>query len=151
MANTNLNFETFLQDAHEYVNGLAIKLGHPEEKQRVLQIWRAVMHSIRDRIDMGEAFQVMDPLPMILKGIYVQNWKYNEKPPLNYNSLEEMKTQVKQLQKQFGEEDFPWSKSTEEIISETFFSLKQFMGEAQLDHLIGQMPKEIQEYLLQQA
>lgn len=147
MAQSNLNFESFAQDAHEYVNDLARQLGHPEEKNRVLIIWRSVMHTVRDRIHLGESFQIMDPLPMIFKGIYVQNWKYSEKPPLDYETIEEMKTQVKKLQAMHGEEDFPWSKSTEEIISTTLNSLKKFINESQMEEIIDQMPKEIKEYL----
>lgn len=147
MAQSNLNFEKFAQDAHTYINELAEDLGHPSEKDRVLKIWRAVMHTVRDRIHFGESFQVMDPLPMILKGIYVENWKYNEKPPLAYESLEEMKTEVKNLQSRYGEEDFPWQKSTEEIIAITLGSLKRFLKGSQLEQVINQMPKEIKEYL----
>lgn len=143
MAN-NLSFEKFASEAHEYVNRLAEDLGHPEEKERVLMVWRAVMHTVRDRIHMGESLQVMDPLPMIFKGIYVQNWKFNEKPPLDYDTIEEMKNQVKAVQKQYGEQEFPWKKSTEEIISITIDSLKRYMSEEQLEHLKGQMPKEVQ-------
>jgi uncharacterized protein (DUF2267 family) len=127
MSHSNLNFESFAQDAHQYVNDLAQELGHPEEKSRVLKIWRAVMHTVRDRIHLGESFQLMDPLPMIFKGIYVENWKFSEKPPLDYSTLEEMKTQVKNLQASYGEEDFPWKKSTEDIIAITLGSLRRFL------------------------
>ncbi len=147
MANTHLNFESFAQDAHKYINEVALELDHPEEKNRVLIIWRSVMHTLRDRIHLGESFQIIDPLPMIFKGIYVQSWKYSEKPPLQYETIEEMKNQVKDLQAQFGEKDFPWSKSTEEIISITNNSLKRFIPQGQMEHIIGQMPKEIKDYL----
>ncbi len=147
MSQSNLNFESFAQDAHHYVNELAQELGHPEEKSRVLKIWRAVMHNVRDRIHLGESFQLMDPLPMIFKGIYVENWKYTEKPPLDYSTLEEMKTQVKDLQARYGEEDFPWKKSTEDIIAITLGSLRKFLKGNQLEEVINQMPKEIKEFL----
>lgn len=144
MAN-NLSFDKFAHEAHEYVNRLAEDLGHPEEKERVLMVWRAVMHTVRDRIHMGESLQVMDPLPMIFKGIYVQNWKFHEKPPLDYDTIEEMKNQVKAVQEQYGEQEFPWKKSTEEIISITIDSLKRYLSDEQLNQLKGQMPKEVQE------
>lgn len=147
MSQSNLSFESFAQDAHKYVNELAEQLGHPDEKSRVLKIWRAVMHTVRDRIHFGESFQIMDPLPMIFKGIYVENWRYSEKPPLDYSTLEEMKTEVKNLQARYGEEDFPWSKSTEEIIAITLGSLRRFLKGNQLEEVINQMPKEIKEYL----
>lgn len=140
---TNLSFEKFAQEAHEYVNELAQDLGHPEEKERVLQVWRSVMHTVRDRIHLGESFQIMDPLPMIFKGIYAENWKYSEKPPKDFDTIEEMKAEVKALQKQYGEQDFPWKKPTEEIISITIDSLKRYLDESQLQHLKGQLPKEV--------
>lgn len=144
MAN-NLKFEKFTKEAYDYVNVLARELGHPEEKERVLIIWRAVMHSIRDRIHLGESFQIFAPLPMIFKGIYVEDWKYSEKPPKNFDTIEEMKEEVKATQAQYGEEDFPWKKSTEEIISITIDSLKQFLQEGQIKDLRDQMPKEVKE------
>lgn len=149
MANSNLNFEKFAQDAHRYLNELAEELEHPEEKNRVLIIWRSVMHTLRDRIHLGESFQIIAPLPMIFKGIYVENWKYSDKPRLDYETIEEMKDEVKDLQHLHGEQDFPWSKSTEEIITITLNSLKKFMSESQLEQVINQLPKEIQEYFRQ--
>ncbi len=147
MATEHLSFEKFAQDAHRYINELAEDLGHPDEKNRVLIIWRSVMHSVRDRIHQGESLEVIAPLPMIFKGIYVENWNYSEKPRLDYQTIEEMKDEVKDQQALWGEEDFPWSKSTEEIISITLSSLKRFMSEGQLEQIIDHMPKQIKEYL----
>jgi uncharacterized protein (DUF2267 family) len=141
----NLSFEKFAQDAHEYVNYLAGELGHPEEKERVLTIWRAVMHTVRDRIHLGESFQIIAPLPMIFKGIYVEDWKFSEKPPVRFQTIEEMKQEVKKVQNRYGEEDFPWKKPTEDIIAVTLNSLKRFIHEEQLQHLKLQLPKEVQE------
>lgn len=142
---TNLSFDKFAKEAYDYVNFLAQELGHPEEKERVLIIWRSVMHIVRDRIHLGESFQLMDPLPMIFKGIYVENWKYSEKPPKDFDTIEEMEKEVKNLQAQYGEQDFPWKKSTEEIISITIDSLQRYLDENQIQHLRDQMPKEVKE------
>ncbi|UZH55070.1 DUF2267 domain-containing protein [Salinimicrobium tongyeongense] len=142
---SHLSFDKFAKEAYDYVNDLARDLGHPEEKERVLIIWRAVMHALRDRIHMGEAMQLMDPLPTIFRGIYAENWKYNEKPPNTFSSIEEMKEEVKSLQAQYGEEDFPWKKPTEEIISITINSLDRFLQGKQLQHLKDQLPKEVKE------
>ncbi len=73
------------------MNYLATELGHPEEKERVLKIWRAVMHTIRDRIHLGESFQVIAALPMILKGIYVED---SLRKFLDERQLEHLKDQL---------------------------------------------------------
>lgn len=147
MTSTDLNFDTFAKDAHTYINDLAHHLEHPNEEVRVLQIWRAVMHTIRDRIPLEVSFKLVSQLPMILKGIYVENWKYQETPPLTYSTLEEMKTQVKTFQEQYGEDEFPWKKPTEEIILNTVQSLKRFLSEAHIDSLTTPLPKEVETFL----
>ncbi|SDG64189.1 DUF2267 domain-containing protein [Psychroflexus sediminis] len=147
MKNSNLSFDKFAKDANLYIKKLALDLGHPEEKDRTLRLWRAVMHTIRDRIHIGESLQITEPLPMIFKGIYVEGLTFSEKPSLSYDTLEEMKDQVKKHQDMYGEEDFSWSKPTEELVAIVLNSLKDFMSENQLSHIIEQMPKEIKESL----
>ena len=140
-----LGFEKFAQEAHEYINFLAEQLGHPEEKERALILWRAVMHSVRDRIHIGESFQIMAPLPMIFKGIYAEDWKFSEKPPKSYDTMEGMENDVQRIQRQYGETEFSWGKPTSELIAITLSSLTRYMPESQLEHIREQLPKEIHE------
>jgi len=145
MTNNNLNTDTYKNEANAYFNELAAELGHPDEQQKTARIWRAVIHSIRDRITLSEAFDLMAQMPVILRGIFSDQWKYSEKPPLDYEDIEGLKKQVKRLQSQYGEEDFNWEKSTEEIFSITVDSMKKYLTEGQLQHLRDQMPKEVKE------
>lgn len=147
MANSNTSFDKFAKDANQYINELAREVGHAEEKSRTLILWRAVMHTIRDRIHIGECIQFMDPLPMIFKGVYIEGFNYSEKPALDFDTKEEMIQQVEKHQEIYGEEKFPWAKSTEELISIVLNSLKRFMNENQLNHIKNQMPKEVKEML----
>ena len=140
----NPNFEKHVQGANEYLKNLAADLGHPEEKSRVFIIWRAVMHVVRERMHMGESFDLISQFPILLKGYYVDDWKYSDKPPLDFSTIEGMKDQVKKYQDRYGEQQFDWSKSTEEIISITLNSLKQYLSEGQMEHIKGQMPQEVQ-------
>ncbi|MEX0660633.1 MAG: DUF2267 domain-containing protein [Balneolaceae bacterium] len=139
----DLNFEKHIHEVNEYINQLADSLGHSQEKQRVMIIWRAVMHTIRDRIQISESFDLISPLPMILKGVYTTGWKYTESPPYDFTTIEQMKTQVKALQNQYGEQEFSWGKSTEEIISIVMDSLVKYLPEGQMEHIRGQLPQEI--------
>lgn len=143
MNNTKLDLDKHIHEVNEYINQLATDLGHPEEKQRVMIIWRAVMHTIRDRIQISESMDLISPLPMILKGIYTTGWKYTESPPYDYTTIEQMKTQVKALQNQYGEQEFSWSKSTDEIIFIVLDSLDKYLPEGQMEHIRGQLPQEI--------
>lgn len=143
MNNSTVDVEKYVHEVNEYINQLALDLGHPQEQQRVLIIWRAVMHSIRDRINISESFDLMAALPLILRGIYTTGWKYTETPPYSYKTIEEMKEQVKTLQSQYGEQEFNWSKSTDEIISIVLDSLERYFTEGQMEHIRSQFPEEI--------
>lgn len=145
MATNTHNFDKFVQEANTYLNKLASELGHPEEQGRTLKLWRAVMHTVRDRITVAESFDLMSQLPMLLKGIYAEQWKYHEKPPLEYDTMEEMKDHVKKLQDSYGESAFDWSKSTEELISAVLGSLNEYFTDGQMEHLQKQLPKEVKE------
>lgn len=143
MEPSDLGIGKYFHELHDYVNQLSRDLGHPEEKKRVMIIWRAVMHTIRDRISISESLDLISPLPMILKGVYTMGWKYSETPPYDYNTIEQMKDQVKELQDKYGEQEFDWQKSTEEIISITLNSLKRYFTEGQMDHIRAQLPEEV--------
>lgn len=145
MNSTNLELEKFVHEVNEYINQLAADLGHPDEKKRVMIIWRAVMHTIRDRIQISESLDLISPLPLILKGMYTLGWKHTETPPYNYDTIEQMKTRVKNLQSQYGEQEFDWGKSTEEIISTVLDSLERYFAEGQMDHIRGQLPQEVKQ------
>lgn len=140
---SKIDLDKFVHEVHEYVKQLAEALGHPDEKQRVLIIWRAVMHTIRDRIQISESMDLISPLPLILRGIYTTEWKYSETPRYNYQTIEQMKDQVKSLQSQYGEQEFNWEKSTEEIISIVLDSLERYFTEGQMNHIRAQLPEKV--------
>jgi uncharacterized protein (DUF2267 family) len=140
-----VNFENSANEAYAFINKLAQALGHPEEVNRSYIILRAVLHVIRDRITISESFDLISQLPLLLKGVYVEGWKYYEKPPLNFQKIEEMKEEVKKHQEQYGEVKFDWQRSTEEIIAITLDTMKRYFSNGQIEHIKGQMPKEVQE------
>ena len=145
MIMNNLNFDNYQHEINKYVNDLAAQLGHPQEKRRSLIIWKAVMHTIRDRIHLSESFDLISQLPLILKGIYVDQWRYSESPSKDYETIREMTEEVEKLQAHYGEEDFDWNISTEEIISRTMDSLKAYFSEGQLEHIKSQLPAEVKD------
>lgn len=145
MDSSNISLEKHLHETHTYINQLAGDLGHPEQKQRAMIIWRAVMHTVRDRITISESLDLISALPLLLKGWYVTGWKYSDKPPLNYETIEQMKTLVKAHQNKYGEEEFDWKTPTDDIISITLHSLRRYFTEGQMSHIRGQLPPEIKQ------
>ncbi len=138
------NFEEYASQGKAFLRELAANLGHPADEQTTARILRAVLHTFRDRITMSESLDVLAQLPMFLKSVYVEQWKYRE-TPLKLRSMEDFKEAVKAEQNRLGERQFNWPESTEEIVKTTFLSLKKYLTEGEATHVLSQMPKEIQE------
>ena len=137
------NFDKFAQEANEYINELSADLGHPQERDRVAILLKAVLHTIRDSITISESFHVMSQLPTFLKGVYVEHWKYTDKPR-RYASLEEFKEAIKQEQALHGETQFDWKTSTEKLVSQILTSLgTRYLSEGQLSHIADQLPAPV--------
>ena len=139
---STVKFDKFAQEGNEFINELSDELGHPEDQQQVLTALRAVLHSLRDRITISESFDVISQLPMMLKALYVEQWKYQEKPN-KFDSVEEFKNDVKERQKKYGEDQFDWGISTEDIIVRTIGKLGKYIDKGQMKHIEEQLPKEL--------
>lgn len=140
-------FDKFAQEGNEFLHELANDLGHPEELDKTMILLRATLHTLRDRITIAESFDLLSQLPLVLKGVYTEHWKYREKPE-KYNSYEEFTAVVKEEQRLHGETEFDWSESTDELVKTVFSTLhRKYISEGQLEHVIGNLPKEIQENL----
>lgn len=142
----SFNINKFAQEGFTFVHELSNQLGHPGEDEATSRLLRAVLHTLRDRITMSESLDVLAQLPMFLKAVYVEQWKYREKP-LKYESMEEFCAHVKEEQSRMGERDFQWNESTEELIRRTFAALGKYLTQRQARHVMDQLPKEIKETL----
>lgn len=141
----SLNFEKYAQEGNEFVKNLASDLGHPEEISRTGIILRSVLHTLRDRLTMSESLHLLAQLPMFLKAIYAENWKYSEKPT-RISTLEEFTEEVKKHQSDYGEQEFDWQKSTEEIVSIVLNELGNFVSKGEAEHITAQLPKDLEEF-----
>ncbi|MGK7389462.1 MAG: DUF2267 domain-containing protein [Candidatus Cyclobacteriaceae bacterium M2_1C_046] len=140
-------FDKFAQEGNEFLHELANELGHPEELDKTMILLRASLHSLRDRITIAESFDLLSQLPLVLKGVYTEHWKYTEKPE-KYRTMEEFTAVVKEEQRLHGETEFDWNKHTDELVKIVFSTLhRKYLSGGQLEHVIGNLPKEIQENL----
>ena len=138
-------FDKQLHEINSFIGELAANLGHPEDKNQAIILLKATLHTIRDRITMGESLDLISQFPTILKGLYVEGWKYHEKPPLNFKDMESFTETVKSKQESMGEQRFNWPEPTQDLVKKVLDSLKRYVSEGQAMHVMGQMPREIQE------
>lgn len=137
-----LNFDKFAQEGNAFINELSEKLGHPGDRAKTAIVLRSVLHSLRDRITVPQSLNLLDQLPMFLKAVYAENWKYHDKP-VKVRNVEEFKDLVKSWQETYGETRFDWPESTEEIISLVFNSLGKYVSEGEVHKILNELPEEL--------
>ncbi|MFP4385355.1 MAG: DUF2267 domain-containing protein [Spirochaetia bacterium] len=138
-----LNFEKYTTEANVFVKHLAKELGHENDIAQTGKIIRAVLHTLRDRISMSENLDFLAQLPMYIKALYVDDWKYKDKPD-RLKSVEDFAEKVKEHQRKYGETDFDWPESTEEIIKGTMGFIKNnYVSRGELEHVKSNMPEDL--------
>lgn len=143
----SIDFDRYAQEGNEFMNKLAADLGHPTEVGRTGMILRAVLHTLRDRISIAESFDFMSQLPVSLKVVYVEDWKYHDKPPVRASSIEEFCRHVEEEQRKYGESRFDWKKSTREIVEIVLDHVTANVSDGQKKHILDQLPEKLQPLL----
>jgi uncharacterized protein (DUF2267 family) len=142
-----LDFDKYAQEGNEFINYLANKLEHPKERQQTAIILKAVLHTLRDRLTIGESLNLLAQLPMALKGVYVDNWKYMEQPK-RIKTTEEFKEEVKKEQEKLGESQFNWDMPTKEIVKTVLGAISErYLSEGEVNDIMAQLPEEMEDVI----
>ena len=137
-----INFEKFATDGNAFLNELSAKLGHEDDKGQAGILLRSVLHVLRDCMTIPQSFHFLAQLPMFLKAIYVEQWKYSE-DPIRVKTLEEFSRRVEEEQRKFGERQFNWNESTIDIAKTVITLLHKYVSEGEFEDVVAELPKGI--------
>lgn len=140
-----MEFNKFAQEGNEFVNDLAERLNHRDDKGQVGIILRSVLHALRDRITVPQSLHLIAQLPIFLKAVYVDQWKYREKP-VKIATMREFCDAVKAEQLKYGERDFDWKMSTDEIVKIVIESVSlRYISAGEIQDVVGELPAELRQ------
>jgi uncharacterized protein (DUF2267 family) len=133
-----IHFQKFAQEGNEFINDLSDKLGHPGDLSQTGILFRAVLHTLRDRITVAQSLNLISQFPMFIKALYVEQWKY--KDPTKIKNMDEFCEAVEHEQKIFKETRFDWPESTEELTKIVFHSLEKYLSPGQIEDVVAELP-----------
>ena len=135
-------FIHFAQEAEKFTKNLAQDLGHPEDMDKVRRILKAVLHTLRDRITIQESFQLMAQLPTLIKGLFVDNWKYSERP-LNYRTKKSFLEALRNSEHLTHPDDFPNEEYAIFAVNTVLRNLSHYVSPGEIADMLAQLPAEI--------
>lgn len=117
-------------------------LGIPDDKDRALNVLKAVLHGIRNRITPEQSAQFIAQLPMIIKGIYVDGWQIgkHQKRVANFDKFAE---EVYELGGGYKGYSFDDVIDAERGIQVVFSVLKQYISEGEFNDILTTMPAQL--------
>lgn len=143
-----IDFEKYALKGNEFIRFVALDLEVPRDKAG--RIVRAVLHALRDRLSYEESFQLMAQLPMALKGIYVDGWRYRTSQQ-RIRHLDEFVEAIRQADGKLSGYDFGNDKQALRAVQGVFSALYEYVSAGEMSDILELLPHAIRELVRQPA
>lgn len=140
----SLDFLNYAAKGNEFVNTVAEDLNVPRDKAG--RIIRAVLHALRNRISHEESFHLLAQLPMALKGVYVDGWKF-EKEFSRIHHISDFLDEIRKEDGGLAGYDFGNNQRAELALTAVFNALSIYVSEGELIDVMASLPHEIRQFI----
>lgn len=138
MSATGLDvFDKTLQETNIWLNEVNEQLGG--EKKHAYHALRSTLHTLRDRLTIDEATDLGAQLPIMLKGIYYDQWHPASNPRKEERTKEEFLRAVKDRLSLSPTEEDP-----ERAVKAVFSTLRKHVTTGEIKDVKGMLPGEVQ-------
>lgn len=137
-----MDFNNYSAKGNKVLDQVAEQLGFPENRDLAGRILRAVLHAWRDRLTIEASFKFMAQLPFVLKALYVEGWKFHNKP----ERIKHVKDFVRKvIHEDFpvGHHDFQTAKDGENAVMAVTNVIKNHVSEGEIKDVIASIPPEL--------
>lgn len=128
-------FDTAVQKADLWLKEIMEELNIDSRRIAYMSL-RAVLHALRDRLLVDEAVDLGAQLPLLIKGIYYDEWNPSS-TPVKDRHIDDFLTHIKERYRADGQVDM------EKTARAVFSVLKKRITEGELKDVKGMMPHEL--------
>lgn len=140
----SFDFEKYAMKGKEFVRLVTDELDLSEDKAG--RIIRSVLHSLRNRLTHEESFQLIAQLPMAMKGVYVDGWKFS-KDFIRITHIEDFLEEVRKEDGGLAWFDFGDVANTKRAVSAVFKALKYFVSDGEMHDIMDILPTELKKFI----
>jgi uncharacterized protein (DUF2267 family) len=140
----SLDFEKYAAKGNEFVHLVTEDLEVP--KQKAGRIIRAVLHALRNRVSHEESFHLLAQLPMALKGVYVDGWKFDK----DFSRISHVKDFLDEIRKEDGGlagYDFGNNAKAGAAVAAVFKALNVYISEGEMEDVLLVIPEELRKFI----
>ena len=140
----SLDFEKNAVKGNEFVRLVVEELEVPRDKAG--RIIRAVFHALRNRLSHEESFQLLAQLPMSLKGVYVDGWRF-DKVFNRISYINDFLDEVRLEDGGLAGYDFDNNSKAEVAVASVFKALNYFVSEEEMNDILDVMPSALKQFI----
>ena len=127
-------FERTLQKTNLWLTAVMAELD-TDDRHKAYSALRATLHALRDRLTVDEAAQLAAQLPLLIRGIYYENWR-PAGTPLKERHQEQFLEHVRQ--------DLP-DEDAERVVRAVFAVIAGYITAGELDDVYWMLPAGVRE------
>ncbi|MDB5104423.1 MAG: hypothetical protein JWP91_2112 [Fibrobacteres bacterium] len=140
MSTTETGIETIdktLQKTNEWLKEIEAEMEW-NDRHFAFQSLRAVLHALRDRLPVKEAVDLGDQLPILIRGLYYENWNLSI-VPVKDRKLEDFLAHIPAY--------FPPDSllDPERVVRTVFQVLRNRVSEGEIRHVIANFPRALRD------
>ena len=140
-----LNFEKYVAKGNEFVN-LLMKELNTEDRDHAGRILRSVFRALRNRLTVAESIQLLAQLPMFLKALYVDGWKFQQSKN-RIKSMEDFAIEVMAEDGKASWRDFSNVDEATTSIKSVLRTLSKYVSPGEMNDMMDVLPQPLQQEL----
>lgn len=133
-------FDATVHKTNQVLKDIEAAYGWPKERRnQSYAALRAVLHALRDRLTVQEASDLASQLPILISGLFFQNWNPSKVP---------MKMRREEfLERVRHDFTFELEGGTEALVKTVFTALSRYVSEGEFEDIRAIVPKDMVDLL----
>lgn len=145
----SIQFYAYARKGHEFIDEVAHEL-LTTDIDRAGRVTRCVLRAIRNKLTVSESFVLLSQLPMALKAVFVDGWKYDSEKQSNHGSKDFVSEVVKEDDRSAWR-DFSSEEEVRQAIAAVFKVLSRHMLAGEFLNILKVLPADLKKVLIERT